>query len=107
MVSFIGVLRVLFSTKSLVILVLEFITGVILGYACVKLIKYTLVFIVLLLLGIIFSILPPSSEIHILLRKLIELAIAVIAVLVALGNILSLCSLLAGFLVGVLVALIK
>jgi hypothetical protein len=105
MVSFIGVLRVLFSTKSLVIL--EFIIGVILGYICVKLIKYTLVFIVLLLLGVIFSILPLSSETYILLRKLIELVIAVVAVLVALSNILSLCSLLAGFLVGVLVALIK
>ena len=107
MLSFIEVLKVLFSTKSLVILVLEFIIGVILGYTCVKLIRYTLAFIVLLLLGVIFSILSLSSETYILLRKLIELVIAVVAVLVTLSNILSLCSLLAGFLVGVLVALIK
>jgi len=99
-------IEVLFSSKPLLVLILQFILGVGLGYVSVKAFKYVIAFIVLLLLGALLSLWSISEQAYALMSELGDLARRLMGLLVALG-ILTVGPLSVGFLIGALLALVK
>ncbi len=105
-VGLVEAIEVLFSSKPLLVLILQFILGVGLGYVSVKAFKYVIAFIILLLLGALLSLWSISEQAHALMSELGDLARRLIGLLVALG-ILTVGPLSVGFLIGALLALVK
>ncbi|MCC6034388.1 MAG: hypothetical protein LM567_02680 [Desulfurococcaceae archaeon] len=105
-VGLIEAIEVLLSSKPLLVLILQFILGVGLGYVSVKAFKYVLAFIILLLLGALLSLWSLSEQAHALMSELGDIARRLIGLLIALG-ILTVGPLSIGFLIGALLALVK
>jgi hypothetical protein len=105
-VGLIEAIEVLLSSKPLLVLILQFILGVGLGYVSVKAFKYVLAFIILLLLGALLSLWSLSEQAHALMSELGDIARRLIGLLIALG-ILTVGPLSIGFLIGALLALVR
>jgi uncharacterized membrane protein YiaA len=98
--------KVVFSGDALLVALVLLLLGLCLGYICVKAFRYLLSLIILLLLGAFLSLWSLSEHINNIIAEIRELALNTLSLLLILG-VLTAGPLSAGFLIGVLLALVK
>jgi hypothetical protein len=98
--------KVVFSGDALLVALVLLFLGLCLGYICVKAFRYLLSLIILLLLGAFLSLWSLSEHINNIIVEIRELALNTLSLLLILG-VLTAGPLSAGFLIGVLLALVK
>jgi hypothetical protein len=98
--------KVVFSGDALLVALVLLFLGLCLGYICVKAFRYLLSLIILLLLGAFLSLWSLSEHINNIIAEIRELALNTLSLLLILG-VLTAGPLSAGFLIGVLLALVK
>jgi hypothetical protein len=98
--------RVAVSGDNSLLVVLVVFFGVVLGYISIKVLKYVLSLILVLLLGSLLSMWALSEQVLSMVNSAREIAVGVFSLLLATG-LLSVSSFTAGFLLGALVALLE
>lgn len=98
--------KVVFSGDALLVALVLLFLGLCLGYICVKAFRYLLSLIILLLLGAFLSLWSLSEHINNIIAEIRELTLNTLSLLLILG-VLTAGPLSAGFLIGVLLALVK
>ncbi len=107
LIKLVEVIKIVLSDDtSLLIVLLVFFVGVTLGYISVKVFKYLLSLIIILLLGIFLSLWPLSEHVNTVITGVKKVAVDILALLLALG-LLSAGPFTLGFLIGALLAVVK